>query len=324
MATLTRNPSWSLAGTGDFGADGRDDVLLRHADGRWFHYAMHGRRHIAGQAGNAELTRDLSWRLGGGGILQPGETFRDALSGGGEGPEMVVIPAGSFRMGCLSGDGDCDDSEQPVHAVTIGYRFALSTHEVTFAQWDACVADGGCGGYRPSDNGWGRGERPVLHVSWDDAQSYVSWLSEKTGEEYRLPSESEWEYAARAGTETKYHWGDAIGSNRANCVVTLCGDAFTYTSPAGSFPANAWGLHDMHGNAWEWVEDCLNGGYGGAPTDGSAWLSGDCSSRMLRGGSWSFNPWFLRAAHRGWGGTVVRNPFIGFRVSRRMSQTPGP
>ena len=130
----------------------------------------------------------------------PGDVFRDCP----DCPEMVVIPSGSFRMGCLSNDSDCRVFEEPVHGVTISRAFALGKHEVTFAQWDACVSAGGCNGYRPDDNGWGRGDRPVVNVSWEDAQLYVSWLSSRTGYAYRLPSESEWEYAARSGTLTKY------------------------------------------------------------------------------------------------------------------------
>ena len=249
-----------------------------------------------------------------------GETFRDTLSSGGKGPEMVVIPAGSFRMGCLNDDGDCSN-EFPVHDVDVP-RFALSKYEVTFAQWDACVAAGGCGGYRPPDEGWGRGDRPVIWVSWDDARSYAAWLSSQTGEDYRLPSESEWEYAARAGTTTKYHWGDQIGVNQANCQSHYCGDMFQHTAPVGSFPANAWGLHDMHGNIWEWVEDCWHGNYQGAPTDGSAWTSeGNCSvhRRVVRGGSWGLDPGDLRSAYRNWGPAGHRNITFGFRVARTLT-----
>ena len=150
-------------------------------------------------------------------VPQPGETFADAIASGGNGPEMVVIPAGNFRMGCLSYDDDCYDSEKPVHDVRIPQPFALSKHEVTFADWDACVSAGGCNGYRPDDREWGRGSRPVINVSWADAQAYVAWLSAETGKTYRLPSESEWEYAARAGTITAYSWGNQIGHNETNC-----------------------------------------------------------------------------------------------------------
>ena len=236
----------------------------------------------------------------------------------GELPAMVVVPAGRFRMGCLSDDGGCFDDEKPVREVVIA-SFALSRHEVTFAQWDACVSGGGCGGRRPDDRGWGRADRPVVNVSWEDAQSYVSWLSRQTGEEYRLPTEAEWEYAARAGTTTKYSWGDEIGQNRANCEG--CGSRWdaSETAPVGSFPANAWGLHDMHGNVWEWVQDCWNGSYAGAPVDGGAWLSGDCSERVLRGGSWGVNPGVLRAAYRLRDPSGVRVVSIGFRVARTLT-----
>ena len=237
----------------------------------------------------------------------------------GEPLAMVVLPAGRFRMGCLSDDDDeCDRDEKPVREVAIA-SFALSKHEVTFAQWDACVSGGGCGGHRPDDRGRGRAARPVVNVSWEDAQSYVSWLSRETGETYRLPTEAEWEYAARAGTTTKYSWGNAIGVNRANCRG--CGSQWdnSRTVPVGSFAANAWGLHDMHGNVWEWVQDCWNGNYAGAPMDGSAWLSGDCSERVVRGGSWLNFPGFLGAALRLWYTTGNRNVDVGFRVARTLT-----
>ena len=180
----------------------------------------------------------------------------------------------------------------------------MGKHEVTFAQWDACVADGGCGGYTPDDDE-GRGNRPVIYVSWDDIQLFIDWLNARTGGNYRLPTEAEWEYAARAGSTTKYSWGNSIGSNRANCLNDGCGESLEYddrTAPVGSFSANAWGLHDMHGNVWEWVQDCYNDSYVGAPTDGSAWTSGDCGQRVGRGGAWSDTPRGLRSAARS-GGT---------------------
>ncbi len=152
----------------------------------------------------------------------------------------------------------------------------------------------------------------MIIVSWDEAKRYVQWLSRKTGKPYRLPSESEWEYAARAGTETAYSWGDGIGVNRANCRG--CGSQWDYskTAPVGSFGANAWGLHDMHGNVSELVEDCRNGSYVGAPADGSAWLTGSCDVRVLRGGSWLSRPSSLRAAYRVQVTTGTRTYFIGF------------
>ena len=210
-----------------------------------------------------------------------------------------------------------DDDERPMRRVRIDYRFAVGVYEVTFAEWYACADADGCGSYIPDDEGWGRGNRPVMNVSWDDAQSYVSWLSARTGKMYRLLSESEWEYVARAGTETAYSWGDSIGVNRANC--DCCGSQWDNekTAPVGSFAANAWGVYDMHGNVAEWVQDCWNDNYEGAPTDGSAWESEDSSDRILRGGSWSDEPSALRSACRLWwfstGGRFIST---GFRVAR--------
>ncbi len=226
--------------------------------------------------------------------------------------EMVDIPAGRFRMGDLSGEGR--DYEKPVHSVTVP-PFKLGKYEVTFAQWDACVADGGCNGHSPDNEGWGRGNRPVINVSWDDVQSFITWLNSRTGGNYRLPSEAEWEYAARAGSTTKYSWGDDIfGRNRANCAE--CGDSYEFTAPVGSFPANAWGLHDMHGNVFEWVQDCWNDSYRGAPGDGSAWESGDCGLRVGRGGAWHGNAWSRRSALRDWGARAARDYRIGFRLAQ--------
>ena len=238
-------------------------------------------------------------------------------------PEMVVIPAGTFRMGCVAGN-HCEDSEFPVHDVTIPEAFEVSVYEATFAQWDACVAGGGCGGYRPDDEGWGRGNRPVINVSWEDAQAFVSWLSRYTGEDYRLLSEAEWEYVARAGTETAYSWGNAIGRNQANCRWfgprrERCGDRWEDTAAVGSFAANAFGVHDMHGNVSEWVEDCWNDGYAGAPSDNSAWLGGDCNLRVLRGGSKASNSMGLRSANRGRLTTGYRSYIRGFRVARTLT-----
>ena len=248
-----------------------------------------------------------------------GEFYREALElliqAEQPGPEMVEIPGGSFRMGCVSGQ-NCDDDEHPVHTVRVE-SFELSKYEVTFEQYDRFTA---ATDRKPADDeGWGRGRRPVIRVSWEDAVAYVRWLSGQTGEQYRLPSEAEWEYAARAGTETAYSWGNEIGRNRANCRV--CGSQWDkeQTAPVGSFGPNGWGLHDMHGNVFEWVQDCWNGSYAGAPSDGSAWQSGDCSQRVLRGGSWLINPRVLRAAYRYWSSTGDRNNINGFRVARTIT-----
>ena len=248
--------------------------------------------------------------------LEPGTTFRDCP----ECPEMVVVPAGRFVMGSQRKFAYHD--EIPAHPVTIALPFAVGVYEVTFAEWDACVSDGGCGGYRPSDRGWGRGSRPVINVSWEDAQGYVAWLSRKTGAEYRLLSESEWEYVARAGTTTRYWWGRGIGENRAQCDG--CGSLWDprVTAPVGAFAPNAFGLHDVHGNVREFVEDCWHESYLTAPSDGSAWTSGDCEQLVvIRGGSRIDRPWELRAANRGWGGRRDRGTFgdLGFRVARTLN-----
>ncbi len=240
--------------------------------------------------------------------------FRETLRGGGEGPEMVVIPTGRFQMGCLSNDDDCLSDEQPVHPVTIARPFAVSVHEVTFEDYDRFTYPN-----KVDDEGWGRGRRPVINVSWDDAKEYVTWLSSETGAEYRLLSEAEWEYAARAGSTTKYSWGNAIGTNRANCYTDNCGDSWEFTAPVGSFAPNAFRLYNMHGNVFEWVEDCWNDTYSGAPADGSVWRSGDCSKRVLRGGSWDFYSRDLRAAYRYWVTTGLRLNYDGFRVARTLT-----
>ena len=247
-----------------------------------------------------------------------GRTFRDDLRSGGEGPEMVVVPAGSFRMGCVSGQG-CYFNEYPVHRVTISAPFAVGVHEVTFAEWDTCVAAGGCGRYRSDDAGWGRGRRPVVNVSWKDAQAYVAWLTRESGGQYRLLSEAEWEYVARAGSETAYHWGDKIGRNRADCDG--CGSRWDNerTAPVGSFRANGFGLHDVHGNVWEWVQDCWNDSYAGAPADGSAWEQGNCAARVGRGGSCYDFPRNLRSANRSRYSTGIRHYGFGFRVARSLT-----
>ena len=232
--------------------------------------------------------------------LKPGETFGDCA----DCPEMVVIPAGSFSMGSPASEAGRFSNEGPQHRVRIPRAFALGKYEVTFAEWDACVSDGGCNGYRPKDRGWGRGNRPVIYVSWYEAKAYVAWLSRKTGKRYRLPSEAEWEYAARAGTTTPFHFGSTISTDQANYDGNYTygsGRKGVYrekTVPVGSFPSNAFGLHDVHGNVKEWVADCWNGSYAGAPGDGAAWMTGNCEERVLRGGSWFEGPGNVRSAGR--------------------------
>ena len=254
-------------------------------------------------------------------LFAVGEPFRDCP----DCPELVVVPSGSFMMGSPSHEELRDDDEGPVHQMRIGQPLAVGVYEVTFAEWDACVAAGGCGGYRPDDRGLGRGRRPVMNVSWEDAQSYVEWLSGRTEHRYRLLSESEWEYVARAGTTGPFHTGATISTDQANYdgrYIYGPGRMGVYrrqTLPVGSFPANGFGLHDVHGNVWEWVQDCWNDRYTGAPSDGSAWESGSCSLRSLRGGSWSDGPWVLRSANRSWNGTGFRIDFFGFRVARTLT-----
>jgi len=253
---------------------------------------------------------------------EPGDTFRDCERC----PLMVEIPPGSFIMGSPPSEESRDDYEGPVHRVRIAYSFAVGVFEIRFADWDECVAAGGCGGYIPED-AWGRGRQPVIRVSWNDAQEYVQWLSAKTGHAYRLLSESEWEYAARAGTTTPFHTGRTISTEQANYNGNhtygsgVKGVYRERTVAAGSFPPNAFGLHDMHGNVWEWVQDCYSGNYTGAPVDGSAWESWemDCSRRVLRGGSWSNSPWFLRSAARLRSSTGLRSGDVGFRVARTLT-----
>lgn len=244
---------------------------------------------------------------------QPGESFSDALSLGGQGPEMVVIPAGGLQMGCISGQ-HCFSNELPIHDVTIPRTFAVSKYEVTFDDFDRFPSPN-----RADDAGWGRGRRPAINVSWNDAQEYVSWLSSETGQAYRLLTEAEWEYVARARSSTAYSWGNAIGSNQANCDG--CGSRWDdrQTAPVDSFQANNFGVHGMHGNVWEWVEDCWNDGYESAPSDSSPWPNGDCRSRVLRGGAWNILPEYLRSATRYHLGPQVRLNIVGFRVARTFT-----
>ena len=249
----------------------------------------------------------------------PARVFRDCAGC----PELVGVPPGRFIVGSLTSEEGRTDDEGPRHEVTIGYALAVGVYEVTFAEWDACVSAGGCGRYRPDDRGWGRGSRPVINVSWEDARGYVAWLSRETGEEYRLLSEAEWEYVARAGTQTARYWGNReLGQCRyANGYddYVPCSDGYANTAPVGSYEPNAFGLFDVLGNVWEWTEDCWNDSYAGAPTDGSPWTSGNCSRRVLRGGSWFFAPDILRSASRSRYPAGVRSGYGGFRVARTIN-----
>ena len=270
-----------------------------------------------------------------------GDRFRNCP----ECPEMVVVPAGSYQMGSPSYEQGRREYEGPVHEVTIAAPFAIGVYEVTVAEFgqfvdetgysvaSSCLTYEGAGFH--TDRSWrnpsfGQGGRhPVTCVSWNDAQAYAAWLSQETGEEYRLPSESEWEYVARAGTSTPRPWveGEAGQCRHANgadasdysvLTVESCRDGHAHTAPVGSFAASGWGLHDMLGNVWEWTEDCWNDSYGGAPLDGSAWEHGYCGRRVLRGGSWYDSPSDLRAADRVWDSAGNRYFDYGFRVARTL------
>ncbi len=239
--------------------------------------------------------------------LRPGREFHDCAT---TCPEMVVIPAGSFLMGSPESESNRSRDEGPQRKVTIVAPFAVGKYEVTFAEWDACVADNGCA-HRPDDEGWGRGRRPVVNVSWDDANAYASWLSRKTGQQYRLLSEAEWEYVARAGTTTSYAFGNTITDSQARHHDSR-------TAEVGSYSANRFGIHDMHGNALEWVLDNLHADYKGAPSDGSVWQGGLVTMRTMRGGSWYVSSTVIRSATRFAGEPHQRSSFYGFRLARPL------
>ena len=249
---------------------------------------------------------------------EAGEQFTDCAGC----PEMIVIPAGRFTMGSPPGERQRHSREGPRREVQVP-AFALGSRSVTFTQFDACVDAGACSA-SPHDRRWGRGRRPVINVSWHDAQEYVVWLSATTGKRYRLPSEAEWEYAARAGTETRFNTGDCITDAQANFNAMRqprgCprGAISNRTSFAGAFDANAWGLYDMHGNVADWTADCWNENYEGAPIDGSAWLEGDCSQAIHRGGGWFLSGDVLRSASRTPVERDYRMFYLGFRVARDL------
>jgi formylglycine-generating enzyme required for sulfatase activity len=250
--------------------------------------------------------------------------FRDCA----DTPEMVRLLGGSFVMGESGGTGTL--YERPLRDVTIS-EFSIGRYEVTFDEWDACFRAGGCL-KNPEDEGWGRGRRPVINVSWVDAQQYVHWLSQKTGRKYRLPTEAEWEYAARAGTTGRYFWGEGAewaceSANVFDLTSSIhypnwhwratCDDGFAQTAPVGSFQPNKWGLYDVSGNVWEWVQDCWHSDYTNAPVNGEAWISGgECGKRVNRGGGWGNHPRSMRSATRDADGAEGFSNAMGFRVAR--------
>ena len=243
-------------------------------------------------------------------------------------PEMIRLKGGRFLMGEQGNTGTL--YEQPVRTVRVA-EFALGKYEVTFDEWDACHAARGCL-RKVDDEGWGRGRRPVIKVNWVDAQQYVAWLSRKTGQKYRLPTEAEWEYAARAGTSTRYSWGDssvwvcslANVFDRTGLALhpnwhwsSECDDGYATTAPVGTFKPSRWGFHDLSGNVWEWVQDCWHSDYTGAPADSRAWDTGpDCHKRVNRGGGWGNNPRSMRSASRDADEAESVSDALGFRVAR--------
>jgi formylglycine-generating enzyme required for sulfatase activity len=249
---------------------------------------------------------------------------------------MMVVPAGSFTMGSPASEPGRHADEGPQHTVTIAGQLAVGRFVVTGDQFSAFVKetqyDTGSNCWTFEAGKWGEradrswrepgflqtGSQPGVCLNWDDASAYVAWLAKKTGKPYRLLTEAEYEYAARAGTQTAYPWGSAIGTNNANCIG--CGSQWggKQTAPSGSFAANGFGLYDMVGNVWEWTQDCYHDSYAGAPADASAWSSSDCSSRVLHGGSWVSTPQFLRSANRRKSSTGYRVDAFGFRVGRTL------
>lgn len=267
----------------------------------------------------------LPAKLHAGDMPAPGSTFRDCPAC----PEMVVIPAGKFDMAWPPINQGRPYSEGEMRTITFAEPYAIGKYEVSFDEWEACVKDRKCPALK--DEGWGRGRRPVINVTWMDADGYAMWLSKKTGKMYRLPSDSEWEYAARAGSNRSRFFGlkpeqvceyanvHDLSAKRAHEFEwehLPCDDKHAVTAPAGSFKPNAFGLHDMLGNVSEWVEDCLTNNWRGAPIDGSAWRTGNCSERAYRGGSWiSHPPAYVGTAD--WYKFVgTRHNDLGFRIAR--------
>ena len=259
--------------------------------------------------GQKEIIKQPEKRI----TAKPRRVFRDRLKSGGEGPEMVVVQTGSFQMGDIQGGGR--QNEQPARTVRIEKRFAIGRFEVTFEEYDQFANE--TGRNLPADQGWGRVRRPVINVNWQEAAVYAKWLSEQTGKRYRLPTEAEWEYAARGGKETNYWWGNDFLEGMANCEG--CGSQWDkkQTAPVGSFKPNPFGLNDMAGNVWEWVEDCWHANYNDAPADGSAWKEaggGNCALRVWRGGSWFDRPGSLRSSYRSTNNAGRRFTNVGFRL----------
>ena len=240
---------------------------------------------------------------------QRGAIFRDCPFA----PELVIVPSGAFLMGAPADEKGSDDNERPIHQVSIK-AFAAGRYEVTFAEWDACLNNGGCNGYRPAAE-WGRGRHPVINVSWNDAQAYVSWLSSVTGKKYRLLTEAEWEYVARSGTNTPYHTGSTINDQQANFV----NDYNDETVPVGTYKSNAFGVYDTHGNVTEIVHDCMSRGYASSPVDGAPNVSSNCPMVVGRGGPPYDGSLYLRSASRWSLSKDERNNYTGLRMARELA-----
>ncbi|MCY4671545.1 MAG: SUMF1/EgtB/PvdO family nonheme iron enzyme [Rhodococcus sp.] len=283
----------------------------------------------------ARQARDLAFEADSGPVLADfvdGRTVMDCDYC----PALTIVRPGSYVMGAPAGEANRDEDEGPLHEVTIPDGLAVGTFEVTLREWQACAEEGGCR-RRPDDESWGRFDRPVIDVNWSDAQRYVEWLSEQTGFEYRLLTEAEWEYVARAGVGAARYWegtastaceyanvaDDAARSSGGflwpeTWTFSDCNDGFDATAPVGSFSPNGFGLHDVLGNVWEWTEDCWNDRYVQAPSDGSAWETGDCGRRVVRGGAWNTQPEQVRVAVRDGVRAGTRSNNLGFRVVRRL------
>jgi formylglycine-generating enzyme required for sulfatase activity len=250
--------------------------------------------------------------------LRPMDRFRECIHC----PEMVVVPAGNFTMGASATESGSTPDERPQHQVIFAHPFAVGRSPVTFDEWNTCVSAGGCR-YSPSDRNAAAGTQPVTNILWDDAKEYVYWLSRTTGRTYRLLSEAEREYVTRAGTTTAFWWGDSFTPLEARAsgkdphpVVEAGGRK---TVPIPSFAVNPWGLYGVHGPVYDWVEDCWNDSYDGAPSDGSAWLTGNCSARILRGGAFSRSEQTRRSAARIWSGPPNRLAYMSIRVARSLA-----
>lgn len=310
------------------------EELRRSAERRAQEAARADAERQARQAAEAEALRKAEEAR-----ARPGAIWRDAIPGlpASASPEMVTLPPGRFRMGSPQSEERSvgyDGREEPQHEVNIDYRFAIGNYAVTFADWDAAIAVG-ARLERPVDEGWGRDRRPVIGVNWEDARAYIAWLNGRLGlagraDAYRLPSEAEWEYACRSGTTTPFSFGTTVSTAQANYDgvhaggVASTGEHRRKTMPVGAFQANAFGLHDMHGNVWEWCEDAWNSSYDapGRPDDGSAWVTGGLSRRVLRGGSWKSDALEVRSASRINHSPLDRGNDIGFRLARTLSPSP--